>query len=319
MAELGKVAQTRGYSGYIDVEAHSLYVEYSAPLAGFPTLILLNGLSDNTESWNGLLSAFKLPGYGFLRFDFRGQGRSLAHEIKESGCFEDHVYVEDQSRHLDLVLEHFGISEPLHMVGMSYGGGVALHFAAHHPERVRKLILVAPYVIRLDQAQAIQRLWAGQIELMRGMGLFPGSSFEIAQKWYNQFLNHYMHHRFQRVIPDETVRKACIQLTFGIMNFNAFPLFKSLPESSFHLISGGRDTLVPQGLYSEVWSKLPQNVKGSWLCVEDGEHLLLEQYPNYLASWIERVLKGDPRVMQGQKINGRGYSFEFGHTGEFNL
>ncbi|MFL5812427.1 MAG: hypothetical protein ACJ763_02520, partial [Bdellovibrionia bacterium] len=186
-------------------------------------------------------------------------------------------------------------------------------------KRVRKLILVAPYVIRLDQAQLVQRLWAGQIELMRGMGLFPGSSFEIAQKWYNQFLNHYMHHRFQKVIPDETVRKACIQLTFGIMNFNAFPLFKSLPESSVHLISGARDTLVPQGLYSEVWSKLPRNAKASWLCVEDGEHLLLEQYPNYLASWIERVLKGDPRVMQGQKINGRGYSFEFGQTGEFNL
>jgi pimeloyl-ACP methyl ester carboxylesterase len=315
MVELEKATQARSYTGFVKVEEHSLYAEYEAPLPGRPTLVLLNGLSDSTENWSRLLSVLKLPGYGFLRFDFRGQGRSLEYEIQENGSFEDRVRVEDQSHHLSLLLEYFGISDPVHIVGMSYGGGVALHFAAHQPERVGKLVLVAPYVIRLDQALMFQRIWANQIELMKGWGLFPGSSFEIAQKCYHQFLKHYMNHRFQRAIPDETIRSACIQLTFGIMKFNAFPLFQSLPESSVHLISGGRDTLVPQGLYSEMWSKLPRKSKGSWLFIEDGEHLLFEQYPEYLASWIERVLKNDPKTVQSQKINGRGYSFEFGESG----
>jgi pimeloyl-ACP methyl ester carboxylesterase len=310
MVGLEEISQARGYTGYVKVDGHALYAEYDAPMPGCPTLVLLNGLSDSTENWNRLIAALKKPGYGFLRFDFRGQGRSLEYEIKERGSFDDSVHVEDQSRHLELILNHFGISEPLHMVGMSYGGGVAIHFAAVHPERVRKLILVAPYVIRLDQALPISRMWVGQIEMMRGMGLFPGSSLEVAQRWYNQFLNHYMDHRFRRAISDETVRKACIQLTFGIMNYNAFPLFCALPDSSVHLISGGRDTLVPRGLYSEVWSKLPRHVKESWLFIEDGEHLLFEQYPEYLASWIERIMKGDSRVSGGQKFDGLGYSYE---------
>lgn len=324
MVELGNMTQARAqqarnYSGYVKIDGHTLYADYCAPLPGAPTLVLLNGLSDQTESWSRLLSAVKIPGFGYLRFDFRGQGKSLEYELNEAGVFEDLVRVEEQSRHLELLLEHFGISEPVHMVGMSYGGGVAIRFAADHPERIRKLILVAPYVIRLDQALPLQRLWAGQIEMMRGFGLFPGSSFESAQRWYYQFLNHYMDHRFKRAVPVETVRKACIQLTFGILNFNAFPLFHSLPAGSVHLISGGRDTLVPRGLYSEVWSKLPREVKESWFYVEDGEHLLFEQYPEFLASWIERILKSDPRISGGQKFNARGYAFETGEADKANL
>lgn len=319
MVELSSTAQARNYHGYIKIDGHTLYAEYCAPLPGSPTLVLLNGLSDNTEHWDRLLSAIKMPGFGFLRFDFRGQGQSLEYEIKETGSFDDLVRVEDQARHLELILDHFGISEPLHMVGMSYGGGVAIRFAADHPERVRKLILIAPYVIRLDQAMPLQRLWAGQIEMMKGFGLFPGSSYETAQRCYYQFLNHYMDHRFKRAIPDETVRKACIQLTFGIMHFNAFPYFESLPEKSVHLISGGRDSLVPRGLYSEMWSKLPKHVKESWFYIEDGEHLLLEQYPEFLASWIERIMKHDPRISEGQKFNARGYAFETGETDKANL
>jgi len=310
MAELMGKPKSKSYGGYVKLGERSLYVEYDAPLPGSPTLILLNGLSDRTESWDRLVSAFKEPGYGFLRFDFRGQGRSLEWEIQEHGAFDESVSVEDQSQFLEQILHYFGITEPLQIVGMSYGGGVALHFAAHHSGRVKKLILVAPYVIRLDHALPLQRMWAGQIEMMRGMGLFPASSFEAAQRWYHQFLNHYMDHRFRRAIVDEAVRKACIQLTFGIMKFNAFPLFGSLPDLSVHLISGGRDTLVPRGLYSEVWSRLPRTVKQSWLQIEDGEHLLFEQYPEYLASWIERIIQEDSRIAGGQKFSGRGYSYE---------
>jgi pimeloyl-ACP methyl ester carboxylesterase len=310
MAKLDESFQAKSYAGYIKVDGHALYAEYDAPMPGCPTLVLLNGLSDSTSNWDRLIRCFKKPGYGILRFDFRGQGRSLLQELKEHESFDEAITVEEQSRHLELILDYFGITEPIHIIGMSYGGGIALYFASHFPGKVKKLVLVAPYLIRLDQALPLQRMWATQFELMKGLGIVPQAAFECAHRWYYQFLNHYMDHRFNRLIPEEAVRKASIQLTFGIMKFNAFPLLCELPDASVHLISGGRDTLVPRGLFSEMWSKLPERVKESWLYVEDGEHLLFEQYPEYLASWIERILAADPRLSQGQKFNGRGYSFE---------
>ncbi|MBW2391608.1 MAG: alpha/beta hydrolase [Deltaproteobacteria bacterium] len=49
-----------------------------------------------------------------------------------------------------------GIEEPIDLVGYSMGGGIATYFTANHPERVRRLALIAPVGFPLNAGSAAQ-------------------------------------------------------------------------------------------------------------------------------------------------------------------
>jgi pimeloyl-ACP methyl ester carboxylesterase len=301
--------------GWVTIGDRSLYAEHTLAEPGFPTLVLLNGLSSSTRDWDEFLGPFLSEGYGSLSFDFRGQGRSLMREIEERGHFEAQVACEEQTADLEALLRHFQIPAPYHFVGMSYGGGIAIDFAARNPDQVAKLILIVPYLIRLDHAHPLQRTWSGHLDAIREMGALGSHVADSARSWYQQFITSYMDKRFASQVPDPTIRKASIDLTLGIMSFNALTCLAKLPPSSVHLITVGRDALVPRGLYSEMWSKLPERAKQSWLYIEDGEHLLLEQFPHFVAQWIDLVLADDPRIKDAKKFHAQGYSFEVWEEG----
>ena len=73
--------------------------------------------------------------YWVIAPDLPGFGRSPA--SKEGVSYEGYADV------LAGVLTDLGI-ERAHVAGLSMGGGIALTFAARHPERVRMLLLMAP-------------------------------------------------------------------------------------------------------------------------------------------------------------------------------
>ena len=73
--------------------------------------------------------------YRVVAPDLPGFGRSPAPE----GAVSYERYADVLAR----VLDDLGIGRA-HVAGLSMGGGIALTFAARHPERVRKLVLMAP-------------------------------------------------------------------------------------------------------------------------------------------------------------------------------
>lgn len=298
------------FQGFIRAGDHSLYAEHQPARESFPTLVLLNGLSMSSPDWDSFLRGLSSSKHGILRLDFRGQGQSLRRELEDRGGFERNVTVEEQSQDVRTVLDHLRIEGPLVLIGTSYGGGVGIHFATRWAPQVRKIILLVPYLIRLDHAFPLQRGLASQLEAMRGFGWIPGGFYDAFQHSYHQFLSHYMDYRYGRQVPDPLVRKATIHLTFGIMGYNALSSLACLPTQSVHLISGGRDTLVPSSLYREMWRRLPAESRESWLYIEDGEHLLLDQAPLFCARWVEMILADDPRLRGGRRFSGQAYSFE---------
>jgi len=86
-----------------------------------------------TATWAAQTRALA-PHFGCLLHDFRGQLRSA----KPPGPYAMAMHVGD----LLALLDAEGI-ERLHLVGTSYGGEVAMMFAAAHPERVRSLTVIA--------------------------------------------------------------------------------------------------------------------------------------------------------------------------------
>ena len=92
---------------------------------------LLNGLAMHTGSWNSVLPDL-LDQYDVLLYDYVGQGRSTS--------LDEVVFIPDLGDFLILILDRLGIDR-LHLLGISYGGFVALDFARRHQHRLHTLTL----------------------------------------------------------------------------------------------------------------------------------------------------------------------------------
>ena len=97
-----------------------------------PTVVAVHGLTANHTCWYPLAEA--LAGVcRLIAYDLRGRGDS---EKPKSG-----YSLADHAADLRGLLDHFGIERAI-VMGHSLGAGLGVWFAAHHGERVARLILI---------------------------------------------------------------------------------------------------------------------------------------------------------------------------------
>lgn len=99
--------------------------------SGFP-LVLLHGFMGNLDAWRPQVQAFSR--YRLVLYDLRGHGASSA--PPDMSCYSISIYTDD----LRGLLEHLQI-EKAYLLGMDFGGVIALHFALAHPAKTAALIL----------------------------------------------------------------------------------------------------------------------------------------------------------------------------------
>jgi 3-oxoadipate enol-lactonase len=110
--------------------AKQIYWEYYGTGRREP-VCLLNGLAMHTGSWSSVLPSL-LDEYDVLLYDYIGQGRSTS--------VDEPVFIPQLADLLILILDELGIDR-LHLLGISYGGFVALDFARRHQHRLHTLTL----------------------------------------------------------------------------------------------------------------------------------------------------------------------------------
>lgn len=265
-----------------------IFFEFDSNKKGIP-VIFLNGLSDSYSEWKKVAGLTQMD-RPFLFVDLIGQGRSLDKEFASGKKYDYRISIEQQGVALLELCRFLKISE-FSLAGFSYGGGLALWVAQHEPERVQDLILFLPFLLRLDLAFPLSRLFHFQYDLVKKMTpSFFQAPFQIVEKSYEQFVHDYMHFRFSKRIPQHLHREAAIQISEGIMNFNVFKILRDLPEGKLHLISADLDTLIPKSLVREFWARLPESKKQSWTRLTDGEHLIFDQNPVVCASLLQSLL-----------------------------
>lgn len=130
-----RAALEAAYAGkYRIVDGVRLRVQDTGPQDG-PAVILLHGFGASLETWEGWAKplsaryrviAFDLPGFGLTGPD-------------PSGDYSDARSVQI----LAGLMDQLGI-ERASIIGNSLGGRIAWTFAAQHPERVTRLVLVSP-------------------------------------------------------------------------------------------------------------------------------------------------------------------------------
>jgi pimeloyl-ACP methyl ester carboxylesterase len=117
---------------------------------GEPIVLMHSGMAD-LRDWEFIVPELAQT-YKCIAFDGRGAGKSPS-------PVEIPNYVED----LKNLLDFLGIEQTI-LVGHSFGGGIATDFAMAYPQRVSKLVLVAPgltgYQISPELVQYFQQIQA---------------------------------------------------------------------------------------------------------------------------------------------------------------
>ena len=100
-------------------------------------------------TWDRQVPVLANAGFRVLRYDMYGKGKSACPAVE----YDRNLF---RSQLLDL-LNSLGLTEPVHLVGFSFGGATAANFTAHHPEKVRTLALISP-VFHFADGNSIVRM-----------------------------------------------------------------------------------------------------------------------------------------------------------------
>jgi pimeloyl-ACP methyl ester carboxylesterase len=148
---------------YVTLPNGVTHYELSDPADG-PTVVLIHGGTIPLYAWDAQLPVLHEAGFRVLRYDHFGRGYSDRPHVD----YDRALY----QKQLEDLLGALDIEGPVHLVGVSFGGAVAATFAKAHPERVAKLVLIAPVV---DYAE--------------GRSLFGLAKVPLLSNWYARVLS----------------------------------------------------------------------------------------------------------------------------------
>lgn len=118
----------------VDMGGFRLHVRDSGP-RNAPAIVMLHGFGSSLHTWEPWARALASD-YRVIRFDLPGSGLS---DPDPSGAYTD-------ARSMKILLgllDRLGVRRAA-MIGNSIGGRLAWRFAAAHPDRVDKLVLISP-------------------------------------------------------------------------------------------------------------------------------------------------------------------------------
>ncbi|MFE2286875.1 alpha/beta fold hydrolase [Streptomyces sp. NPDC059443] len=205
-----------------------------------PAVVLLHSSVCDRRMWEPQWQPLLDAGFRVVRPDFRTCGQSPAAEAP----YSDYGDVAE-------LLDHLGI-ERAAVVGASYGGRVALTFAALHPDRVSALALLCPGRPGHRPTAELRKFGAAE-DVFLDAGDLKGAAEFNAQYWLG---------------PDATAEVHALVRDMQLGNFQSPPAATGnheLPEPEVDLsgitapvlaVSGAHDVVdfreIPAGLPSEI-------------------------------------------------------------------
>ncbi|MET0400908.1 MAG: alpha/beta fold hydrolase [Cystobacter sp.] len=112
------------------------YLE-AGPAQG-PVVLLLHGFPELSDLWREVMVPLAEAGYRAVAPDLRGYGETE----RPAGGYD----IDTLARDVVHLARHLRPEGPVHLVGHDWGGSIAFHVAAHHPDVVDRLAVVnAPH------------------------------------------------------------------------------------------------------------------------------------------------------------------------------
>ena len=120
---------------FVELSQGITHFRWIGPVRG-PVAVCVHGLTTPSMVWDAVAKGLALMGFRVLVYDLYGRGYS----DRAPGLQDQDFFI----RQLEDLLASQGITEDVTLLGYSMGGAIVSAFAARHPERVLRVILLAP-------------------------------------------------------------------------------------------------------------------------------------------------------------------------------
>jgi pimeloyl-ACP methyl ester carboxylesterase len=161
-------------------------------------LIIIHGGGEGASAWKSNIAVLAkkyhvyapdLPGFGLSSTDL------------------DSYYVPEVAEFVNTFSEAIGLKE-FHLMGHSFGGGIAAHLALKYPQKVSKLVLVSSLCLGTEIAWWVRLFTVGPVCEILGktiIGLFKGLKYLV--------------NLFSDVVVKQPINTASVQIGSGISSF----------------------------------------------------------------------------------------------------
>jgi pimeloyl-ACP methyl ester carboxylesterase len=136
---------------------------WGEPAPGKVPLVMVHGWMDVAASWQFVVDALQDEHY-VIAPDWRGYGLTGI-----DGPPVDNYWFPDYLADLDFLLDHYSPSAPVHLVGHSMGGNIAMLYAGSRPQRIRRLVNLEGFGMaasRPSQAPKRYAVWMDELKAL---------------------------------------------------------------------------------------------------------------------------------------------------------
>ncbi|HEY8043102.1 MAG TPA: alpha/beta fold hydrolase, partial [Streptosporangiaceae bacterium] len=126
-------------------------VHYRLAGDGPETIVMVNGLADDLETWAFQEADLTAAGYRLLMFDNRGIGRTS----RPAGPYSSRLLADDAKA----LVDHLGITG-FHLLGVSMGGMIVQEYALAYPQDLRSVIMACTYAAPGPFCSRMFAMWA---------------------------------------------------------------------------------------------------------------------------------------------------------------
>lgn len=128
------------------------YRLHTTSVGSGPTVVMLHGIATSSASWNRLVPLLN-NNYRCITIDLLGFGESPKPDWYGYSP-EEHV------KNIHYTIKKLGLNEPFILIGHSMGSLLAVHYAARHPKRVSRLVILSPPIYFTSaQVRQAEKLW----------------------------------------------------------------------------------------------------------------------------------------------------------------
>lgn len=260
-----------------EVQLGKYQIHYLTGGAGKP-LVLVHGLGGRAEDWLALAPALMESGYRVYALDLLGYGHSAKPDVDYSIAMEGDI--------LRQFLDEQKLQQP-DIAGWSMGGWIVLKFAADHPERVHRLVLLDSAGLKFDAVNADALRPKTEADLARMMQVLTPHPRPIPGFYARQILR-------DLAAQDWVVGRALKSMEAGKDIMDGKMDAVKMPVL---IVWGKEDVLTPPSLGERMHEAMPQSV---FYLVDGCGHLAPVNCRNRVGSSMVRFLEANP-PLAGEK------------------
>jgi pimeloyl-ACP methyl ester carboxylesterase len=249
-----------------------------------PLLVMVHGITVPSFIWDQSAQMMVDAGYRVLRLDLYGRGYS-----DRPRHYYTREFLADQVAD---VVESVVPGETYHLMGISLGGAIAADLAVRYPQRVQKLILIAPFSIGFD-ITPIQYPILG--DYLITTILVPNLQKGLKNNFYRPE-EHYpdWDERYSFQLRLGGFRRAFGSTLIEFSQYDQLDLYETLgaQDRPILLVWGEEDWVTPYFQHQALLERLPS---AQFVSVPEAGHVVHIEAPERVHTEIIEFLRADPK------------------------